>query len=540
MSYVRSSGFKLNGRRVAINGVCNHHDLGPLGSALNTRALERQLELLRDMGCNAIRTSHNPPAPELLELADHMGFLVLVEAFDCWASGKSHNDYGRLFKDWHEKDLRAMVRRDRNHPSVFMWSIGNEIHEQGGPDMASQLRAIVHAEDDTRPVTAGCNNGDAAFNGFQKGVDVFGLNYNLHCYDRFFTCEANKDLAMLSTESSSCISSRGEYFFPVKRGGDAEVNFQVTSYDVHAPGWAYPPDDQFRVLDRHPAAMGEFVWTGFDYLGEPTPYNSDTTVLLNFSDPEKRAEQQRELDKIGKVTVPSASSYFGILDLCGFKKDRFYSYQSRWRPELAMVHILPHWNWPERIGQVTPVHVYTSGDEAELFLNGISLGRKKKGQFEYRLRWDDVKYQPGELKVIAYRKGKQWAEQTVKTTGAPAKLMMKPDRSSIAFDGSDLSFVTVSIADKDGMVVPRSHNLVTFSIEGSGEVVAVGNGDAASHEPFQAMQRRAFNGLCLAVVRSKPGTTGPITLHAASVGLAGATVKIEKKAGTAKTPRGKE
>ena len=530
LEFTPRDGFRLNGKRVAINGVCNHHDLGPLGAAVNTRALERQLELLRDMGCNAIRTSHNPPTPELLDLADRMGFLVQVEAFDCWASGKRQNDYSRLFKDWHEKDLRAMVRRDRNHPSVFMWSIGNEIHEQGGPDMASQLRAIVHGEDNTRPVTAGCNNGDAAFNGFQTAVDVFGLNYNLHCYDRFFSLATHKDLAMLSTESSSCISSRGEYFFPVKRGGEAEVNFQVSSYDVDAPGWACPPDEQFSALDRHPATMGEFVWTGFDYIGEPTPYNADASILLNFSDPEKRAEQQRELDRLGKIKVPSASSYFGILDLCGFRKDRFYSYQSRWRPELPMAHIMPHWNWPERIGQVTPVHVYTSGDDAELFLNGTSLGRKKKGQFEYRLRWDDVKYQPGELKVVAYRNGKKWAEATTKTTGAPAQVRLKADRAKIAADGCDLSFVTVSIADKNGEVVPRSHNLVTFSIEGPGEIVAVGNGDAASHDPYQAMQRKAFNGLCLVVVKAKPGQTGTIMLRAASEGLACGEAAIESAA----------
>ena len=255
---------------------------------------------------------------------------------------------------------------------------------------------------------------------------------------------------MYTSESSSCISSRGEYFFPIKRGRNSEANFQVSSYDVDAPPWAQPPDEVFEALDRNPAFFGEFVWTGFDYLGEPTPYNHDVTNLLNFSDPEKRAEMKKQLDALGKLKVPSASSYFGIVDLCGFKKDRFYIYQARWRPDLPMVHILPHWNWPERVGQATPVHVYTSGDEAELFLNGKSLGRKKKGPYEYRLRWNDVVYQPGTLEVVAYRDGKEWAHETVKTTGEPARVLLSVDRSEIRADGLDLAFVTVVVADQEG------------------------------------------------------------------------------------------
>lgn len=526
IEFTAREGFKLNGRRVQLQGTCNHHDLGPLGAALNVRALERQLEILKEMGNNALRTSHNPPAPELLELADRMGFLVQCEAFDCWRTGKTGNDYSRLFDQWHEKDLQAMVRRERNHPSVIMWSIGNEIHEQNGPTLAKQLRDIVHAEDPTRPVTAGCNNPRAGYNGFQQAVDVFGLNYHLGDYGKFLGFAGNENKPVHGSETSSCISSRGEYFFPPRRGTDSRVNFQVSSYDVDAPPWAQTPDETFAALDQNPAFLGEFVWTGFDYLGEPTPYNSDVSNLLNFQDPAQRAAMKKQLEELGKIKVPSASSYFGILDLCGFKKDRFYSYQARWRPELPMAHIFPHWNWPERVGQVTPVHVYTSGDEAELFLNGKSLGRKKKGRLEYRLRWDDVVYAPGELRVVAYRAGKEWAKDVVKTTGPAAKLLLAADRAAIRADGQDLSFITVTIADQEGLMVPRTHNLVKFELSGPGEIVAVGNGDAASHEPFQAKQRRAFNGLCQVIVRASPGQAGRITLKAAADNLTNAEIVV--------------
>lgn len=526
IEFTPRDGFKLNGRRVPLYGTCNHHDLGPLGAAFNTRATERQLEILKEMGDNALRTSHNMPATELVELADRMGMVMMVEAFDCWRAGKTANDYSRLFNEWHEKDLRAMVRHFRNHPSVIMWSIGNEIHEQNGPQLAKPLADIVRSEDPTRPVTAGCNNAAAGTNGFQTAVDIFGLNYHTTVFEKLLKHPGNENKPMYSSESSSCISSRGEYFFPPKRGSDSRVNFQVSSYDVDAPGWAQPPDEEFAALDRSPAFMGEFVWTGFDYIGEPTPYNADSTNLLNFSDPADRARMQKELQDLGKMKVPSASSYFGILDLCGFKKDRFYIYQARWRPDLPMAHILPHWNWPERIGQVTPVHVYTSGDEAELFLNGKSLGRKVKGQFEYRIRWDDVVYQPGTLHVVAYRKGAKWAEDTVKTAGRPARLLLAVDRPMIKADGADLAYVTVTVADKDGLLVPRTHNLVAFEVEGPGEIAAVGNGDAASHEPFQARERKAYNGLCLAIVRAKAGQSGVIKLKAASAGLAGGEIQI--------------
>ena len=521
-------GFLLNGEQLKIQGVCNHHDLGALGSALNRRALERQLEILKEMGVNALRTSHNPPAPELLELADRMGFVVMDEAFDAWRRGKKKNDYHLLFDDWHEKDLRAQVRRDRNHPSVILWSIGNEIGEQGnaeGHALAAQLAQIVHEEDTTRPVTAGANNVNAGYNGFQKTVDVFGYNYKPAEYGKFR--QSNPSLPLFASETASTVSSRGEYFFPVvpdKAQGRAD--FQVSSYDLYAPRWAWPPDVEFRGLDEFPFTAGEFVWTGFDYLGEPTPYDRDSTTLLNFTDQTRQQQAANEFKETGRITVPSRSSYFGIVDLAGFKKDRFYIYQARWRPDFPMAHILPHWNWPERTGQVTPVHVYTSGDEAELFLNGRSLGRKKRAAHDYRLRWDDVKYEPGELHVVAYRNGRRWAEDTIKTAGAPAKLILKADRTRIKADGEDLSFVTVMVADSNGLLVPRSRNRLRFEISGPGEIVATDNGDATNLESFQAKERNAYNGLCLVVIRSRPDRPGQIKLRVQSPGLSASEVVI--------------
>jgi beta-galactosidase len=522
-------GFLLNGEHVRINGVCDHHDLGALGAAINLRGLERQIQLLQEMGCNAIRTSHNPPAPELLEICDRLGMLVMDEAFDCWRIGKRPNDYHLLFDDWAEKDLRALVRRDRNHPSVILWSIGNEIPEQGraeGWRLAAHLAGIVREEDRSRAVTSACSYTDAGYNGFQTALDVLGYNYRPNEYKPFHA--QHPVIPVLGSETASCVSSRGEYFFPVsddKAGGRA--NFQVSSYDLYAPRWALPPDVEFRGLDESPFAAGEFVWTGFDYLGEPTPYNADSSILLNFSDAAEQAKMAKELKALGKITVPSRSSYFGILDLAGFKKDRFFIYQARWRPDFAMAHLLPHWNWPDRVGHVTPVMVYTSGDEAELFLNGRSLGRKKLEPLQYRLRWDDVKYQPGELKVVAYKRGQKWAEDAVKTTGAASKIALATDRAALKADGLDLAFVTVAIADADGLLAPQSSNLVKFELSGPGEIAAVDNGDATSFEPFQAQERHAYNGQALVIVRTKAGQSGTITLKAQSDGLAPAEVILQ-------------
>jgi beta-galactosidase len=521
-------GFLLNGELVRINGVCDHHDLGALGAAINPRALERQIQLLQEMGGNAIRTSHNPPAPELLELCDRLGMLVMDEAFDCWRHGKRPNDYGLLFDDWHEKDLRALIRRDRNHPSVILWSIGNEIREQGesgGWRLAAHLAGLVREEDRSRFVISGCDNIDSGYNGFETALDVLGYNYKPGEYPRFHA--KHPAISVLGSETSSCVSSRGEYFFPVSSNkADGRADFQVSSYDLYAPRWAWPPDVEFKGLDEFPAAAGEFVWTGFDYLGEPTPYNADLTNLLNFSDPAEQALMAKELKDLGKITVPSRSSYFGILDLAGFKKDRFFIYQARWRPDFPMAHLLPHWNWPERVGQVTPVFVYTSGDEAELFLNGQSLGRRQRGPLEYRMRWDDVKYQPGELRVVAYKQGQHWADDVVKTTGPVAKLALAADRAALRADGTDLSFVTVTIADRDGLPVARAKNLVKFEIAGPGEIVAVDNGDATSFEPFQSREHKAYNGLALVIVRTRAGEPGAITLKAQADGLAPAEIAL--------------
>jgi beta-galactosidase len=534
-------GFLLNGRRVAIQGVCNHHDLGALGTAVHPRAIQRQLELLKEMGANAIRTSHNPPAPELLEAADRLGMLIFDEAFDAWRRGKRwpagadenapdvvYFDYARVFDDWHEKDLRAFVRRDRNHPSVVAWSIGNEVIEQWFPDgfrLAERLAGIVREEDRTRPVTGGFNNENAGYVGFQRAVDLIGFNYKGFEYGPFHA--RRPAVPVYGAETASTVSSRGEYFFPVVEDKlQGRADFQVSAYDLYAPPWANPPDVEFKWLDEAPVAFGEFVWTGFDYLGEPTPYNADASSLLNFSDAAARARMAAELQSLGRIRVPSRSSYFGILDLAGFKKDRFFLYQARWRPELKMAHLLPHWTWPERVGQVTPVHVYSSADEAELFLNGRSLGRKQRGPLEYRFRWDDVVYQPGALRVATWKNGQPWAEATTETAGRAARIALAADRSTLTADGRDLAFVTVSVTDAQGRLAPRASSRVRFAVTGPAEIVAVDNGDATSFEPFQARERTTYNGLALVVVRTRRGAAGAITLTARAEGLAAAEVRL--------------
>ena len=520
-------GLSVNGEHIPLRGVNNHHDLGALGAAFNVRAAERQLEIVRAMGANAVRLSHNPPDPQLLDLADRMGFLVMDEVFDSWERKKTPLDFHLIFPDWHEQDLRAMIRRDRNHPSIIIWSIGNEVGEQytdkAGAAVARELHRIAREEDPTRPTTTAMNYAKSDMP-LPAEVDVIGLNYQgegirqdpeFEGTDRIRTPPQYPlfhakfpDKMILSTESASAFSSRGVYLFPVHpanssivrdgRGGDS-ASKQVSAYELYAVDFGASADKVFASLDRNPYVAGEFVWTGFDYLGEPTPY------------------------------YDARSSYSGIVDLAGFPKDRYYLYQSRWRPDLPMVHVLPHWTWPDRVGRITPVHVFTSGDEAELFVNGKSQGRQKKAPYAYRLRWDAVKYEPGEITVVAYKNGKEWAQQTVRTAGAPAALQVQADRTALASDGRDLAFVTVRIVDKDGLPAPRAMDRVRFTVEGPADLVATDNGDATSFESFQAKDRAAFNGLVLGIVRTRTGAGGTITVRADGAGLKGAVVTLRSK-----------
>ncbi|KAK3988268.1 glycoside hydrolase superfamily [Cladorrhinum sp. PSN332] len=503
-------GLRVNGQKVYLQGVCQHHDLGSLGAAFNVKAAERQLEMLQEMGANGIRTSHNPPAPELLDLADRMGILVFDEIFDTWGSHKVRNDFQTIFAEWSEPDLRAFIRRDRNHPSIWAWSFGNEVAEQtssNGAATATRLRDIVHQEDPTRQTAVGMNNAgpNTAFVGI---VDMIGLNYQGEgrgnggpTFENFRGKYPNK--LIFSSESSSVVSSRGTYLFPVTAnnneivkaagtGADPKTQ-QVSSYELYAVEWGASPDKVFAAQDRYPYVAGEFVWTGWDYLGEPTPYDS------------------------------SRSSYFGIIDLAGFPKDRFYLYQARWNPSVKMAHILPHWNWPDRVGQATPVHVFSSGDEAELFVNGKSQGRIKKAQYTYRFRWDKVTYQAGEVKVVTYKGGKEWATASIKTTGSATalKLSAYKDRTTIKADGNDLSFLSVAVVDDKGDVVPTAEPKVTFSIKGPGEVVSTDNGDPTDFVAFPSKERKAFRGLALAIVKAKAGGSGPITVSASAPGIKG-------------------
>jgi beta-galactosidase len=497
-------GFFLNGRHIKIKGVNLHHGLGPLGIAFYKRAAERQLEIMKDMGCNAIRTAHNPPAPEVLELCDEMGFLVIDETFDEWRKPKVPNGYNKLFDDWAEKDTRALLKRDRNHPSIIFWSTGNEIPELGtfpGKKKAKMFTEICREMDPTRPVISGIHLTIKLDQELADCFDAFGLNYWQDRYEKIHHKFPNKPL--LSTESSAVISTRGEYHFPVKRipGGYRDKSYQISSYDIANCGFGDLPDVEFKLQEEYLWLMGEFVWSGFDYHGEPDPYED---------------------------MWPAHSSYFGIVDMCGFKKDRFYLYQSQWTNE-PMVHLLPHWNWQGREGEVTPVYCYTNCDSAELFLNGESLGRKFKQKGVYRLKWNNVKYEPGSIKAIAYNKvGEELCSKEIKTAGLPNAIVLIPDRSEINADGTDLSFITAKIVDKDGNFCPGSDNKIEFKVEGHAEIAAVGNGNPISHESYQAKHRKAFNGLCLLVIRSekKPGN---ITIKASSEDLMPTTITISSR-----------
>lgn len=525
----KKEGFFLNDKKVRFNGVCLHHDNGPLGSAFNRRADERKLQIMKDMGVNAIRTSHNPPAPEFLDLCDEMGLLVLDEAFDEWLTPKVPNAYSNYFKEWSKRDLSDIIKRDRNHPSVIMWSIGNEILEQSdkkqGFTVAKYLADICREVDPSRPSTAGFNYYPAPFdNNIAQQIGVSGMNYKPAVYD-----EVQKnypDLMIYGSETESCTSSRGVYHLPIEKY-EKHKSLQVTSYDIIGPPWAYPPDIEFHFLEKNPNVMGEFMWTGFDYLGEPTPYGGKDNSTNGYWNED----------------WPSRSSYFGAVDLCGLPKDRFYLYQSQWTSK-PMVHILPHWNWKK--GMNIPVYVYTNCDEAELFLNGKSLGKRVKGKdltvipvdfkhydsksfaSKYRLSWN-VPFQEGKLSVKAYKNGKQVAQTEMNTAGKPYKLSLIPDRNVISADGKDLSYVTVRIEDKDGNLCPDADNLVNFAVSGAGRFKAVGNGNAATTESFISPCRKAFSGMCMLIVESESLKKGNINVTATSKGLRKQTILIKSE-----------
>jgi beta-galactosidase len=643
--FTADDGFHLNGRRVQLHGVCLHHDQGPLGAAFYTRAMERQLEIMRDMGVNAIRTSHNPPAPELLDLCDRMGFVVWDECFDKWDDKADRVDGQPPLKEYGEKQIRNFVRRDRNHPSVVVWSIGNELNE--GPEGISPERVkfmsdFVRKYDSTRPVGMACHIPEQAYTPMFDALDLTGWNYQRR-YALYH--ERNPNKPIIYSESASAFSTRGFYEFPLPTGKtDYSDKFQVSSYDMNAARWSDIADKEFDLMERDRFVAGEFVWTGFDYLGEPTPFD----------------EQAR-------------SSYFGIVDLVGIPKDRYWLYRSHWRPDVTTVHILPHWNWPDRIGQNVPVFVYTNGDSAELFLNGKSLGRRSKdihyrppvnvavgkpvkassespggghpdasgndgnegtfwlpasnepGQWwqvdlgsvqpigdvvvsfdgnvrfyqyalkissdgvnwetvvdlhrwreewgnavyhhvgadarfvrfeftklrnearvsirelqvfpqsyfavvdKYRLRWMDVAYEPGELKAVAYKDGKEIGQAVMRTAGPPAALRLSPDRSDLTASGEDLCYVLVEALDADGNPCPLADDLVRFHVDGPAEIAGVGNGNPLSFEPFQADHRKLFFGKAMLILRTKAGRGGAIHITAQSDSLPPATVTVQSQ-----------
>lgn len=483
LSFTPERGFELNGKQRKIKGVCLHHDLGPLGAAVNEAALRRQIRILKQMGCDAIRTAHNMPSPQQMDICDEMGMMVMAESFDEWMYAKCKNGYNRFFAEWYERDLTNLVRCHRNHPSIIMWSTGNEIPEQGARDgqkWAYRLQQICHREDPTRPVTNGMDRVDAAIaNQFAATHDIVGLNYRTHKYRTAY--DALPQGFILGSETASTVSSRGVYKFPVQEYKDKRYDDgQCSSYDLEACNWSNIPEDDWLLQDDQQWVIGEFVWTGFDYLGEPTPYDE---------------------------VWPSRSSYFGICDLAGLPKDRYYLYRSRWNTAEPTLHILPHWNWQGREGETTPVFVYTSYPSAELFVNGVSQGRRTKDpasrENRYRLRWNEVEYQPGTLRAVAYdADGNAVAEKEIRTAGAPRGLVLEADRRVLKADGRDLSFITVRAVDKQGNFCPLADNALEFSVSGEGAFRAACNGDATSTELFHLPAMKLFNGMAVVIVRS--------------------------------------
>jgi beta-galactosidase len=501
-------GFTLNDKPMKLLGVCDHHDLGSLGAAVNTRALERQLEILKGMGCNAIRTSHNPPTPELLDLCDKMGFVVMDEAFDCWERGKKKYDYHLYFKEWHKKDLEDQILRDRNHPSVMIWSIGNEIPQQSDTSalrLAPELAAIIHALDKTRPITTANNDPSTRNKIIASGaIDLIGYNYNQTNYPMFHDRYPGK--IFIGTETTSALETRGFYEmpsdsirrWPIRGSAKGKMNpdYKVSAYDNVSAPWGSTHEETWKIIKKYDFLSGMFIWTGFDYMGEPTPYS-----------------------------WPARSSYFGIIDLAGFPKDVYYMYQSEWTDK-TVLHIFPDWN--QEPGKITDVWAYYNhADEVELFLNGRSLGVKKKIGDDLHVMWR-LAFEPGTLKAVSRKNGKVIATQEIRTAGKPAKIQLIADRKNIKADGKDMSFITVKILDKDGNIVPNADNLVNFKINGEAFIASVDNGDPISHDPFKANYRKAFNGLALAIVQAKE-KGGNITFTASSAGLQGASLVLLAK-----------
>lgn len=511
IEYIADKGFYLNGKRRKFQGVCNHHDLGPLGAAINVAALRHQLTLLKEMGCDAIRTSHNMPAPELVELCDEMGFMMMLEPFDEWDIAKCDNGYHRFFNEWAEKDMVNMLRQYRNNPCVVMWSIGNEVPTQWSPEgykVAKFLQDICHREDPTRPVTCGMDQVKSVLaNGFAAMLDIPGLNYRAHLYDEAY--ERLPQNIILGSETSSTVSSRGVYKFPVERKAGAMYDdHQSSSYDLEYCNWSNIPDIDFARAEDHEWTIGQFVWTGFDYLGEPSPYDTNAW--------------------------PNHSSMFGIIDLASIPKDRYYLYRSVWNKEAETLHILPHWNWEGREGEKTPVFVYTNYPSAELFINGKSYGRQtkhKNGTVEnrYRLMWHDAVYQPGEVRVVAYdEQGNPVAEKTVRTAGKPHHIELVTARSSLQADGKDLAYVTLRIVDKDGNLCPNDGRLVSFKVKGAGKYRASANGDPTCLDLFHKPEMHAFGGMLTVIVQSGE-KTGEIELQATAKGIKTGTIRIPVK-----------
>lgn len=499
-------GFQLNGVSRKIKGVCLHHDLGPIGAAVNKAALIRQIRTMKDMGCDAIRTAHNMPSTWQMEVCDSMGMMVMAESFDMWIYPKCKNGYALNFKDWADKDIENLVLNHRNHPSIVMWSIGNEIPEQWseeGRNISKHLQDLCHKFDPTRPVTQGMDRAeDALKSGFAQVMDVPGFNYRVHKYDNNIK-QLPKGF-LLGSETASTVSSRGVYKFPVEASDSKTyTDGQCSSYDVEYCPWSNLPDDDWRMQDDRDYTIGEFVWTGYDYLGEPSPYDE---------------------------YWPSRSSYFGICDLAGLPKDRYYLYRSHWRKDDATLHVLPHWTFPGREGETTPVYCYTSWPSAELFVNGKSQGRIVKNPNtrldRYRLRWNNVKYEPGEIKVVAYDyDGTAKGEKIIRTAGAPARIVLKADRNSISSKGEDLSFVTVSVVDKNGTPCPTATNNMKFNVSGAGKFRAACNGDATSLVAFNSTEMPLFSGELVVVVEGLRHGTAMLSVSAD--GLPTATLPIE-------------